>query len=79
MLGDTRKQKASANPGNSEEAHVATTGLHGQAGVPHNHRHRDESTPWSRREDAGSLMVHAHGCVRDGEPQLQPLHQQRMS
>ena len=29
--------EVSAVPGNREEAHVATTGLHGQAGVPHNH------------------------------------------
>ena len=37
----------------------------------------DESTPWSKQENAGSIVDHAHRCAKDGEPEPQPLPQQR--
>ena len=38
---------------------------------------QDESTPWSKQENAGSIVDHAHRCTKDGEPEPQPLLQQR--
>ena len=41
------------------------------------YRDRDESTPWSKKESAGSIVDHAHRCAKDGEPEPQALRQQR--